>query len=158
MRKRTSRSPSPRPTGQRCSPGPGRGGPSGRCGRGERHPAQRCRSGIRDPGEESGGCSGIEARPKALATSQDVVIAQQYAENYPQIAAAAASSLSNIDNLVVINGAEGMEDMLAKAMPMGGACLGLAQQLMTSIKGDKTATVKLLQPSRTGRSTSWCDR
>jgi flotillin len=57
--------------------------------------------------------------------------------------AAAASSLSNIDNLVVLNGAEGMEDMLAKAMTMGGAGLGLAQQLMTSIKGDKPATVTL---------------
>jgi len=85
----------------------------------------------------------IEARAKALSTNQDAVIAQQYAENYPAIVAAAASSLSNIDNLVVLNGAEGMEDMLAKAMTMGGAGLGLAQQLMTSIKGDKPAVVKL---------------
>jgi len=45
--------------------------------------------------------------------------------------------LSNIDNLVVLNGAEGMEDMLAKAMTMGGAGLGLAQKLMTSIRTDK---------------------
>jgi len=81
--------------------------------------------------------AGIEARAKALATNQDAVIAQQYAENYPAIVAAAASSLGNIDNLVVLNGAEGMEDLLAKAMTMGGAGLGLAQQLMTSIRADK---------------------
>jgi hypothetical protein len=61
------------------------------------------------------------------------------AENYPAIVAAAANSLSNIDNLVVLNGAEGMEDMLAKAMTRGGAGLGLAQKLMTSIRTDKPA-------------------
>jgi hypothetical protein len=32
-----------------------------------------------------------------------------------------------------------MEDLLAKAMTMGGAGLGLAQQLMTSIRSDKPA-------------------
>ena len=84
---------------------------------------------------------GIEARAKALSTNQDAVIAQQFAENYPQIVAAAASSLSNIDNLVVLNGAEGMEDMLAKAMTMGGAGLGLAQKLMTSIRTAKPDSV-----------------
>jgi flotillin len=61
----------------------------------------------------------------------------EFAENYPAIVAAAASSLGNIDNLVVLNGAEGMEDMLANAMTMGGAGLGLAQRLMTSIRTDK---------------------
>jgi hypothetical protein len=30
-----------------------------------------------------------------------------------------------------------MEDMLAKAMTMGGAGLGLAQRLMTSIRADQ---------------------
>jgi flotillin len=84
--------------------------------------------------------AGIEARAKALSTNQDAVIAQQFAENYPQIVAAAASSLSNIDNLVVLNGAEGMEDMLAKAMTMGGAGLGLAQKLMTTIRADRSET------------------
>jgi hypothetical protein len=39
-----------------------------------------------------------------------------------------------------------MEDLLAKAMTMGGAGLGLAQQLMTSIRTDKPvpATVPAL--------------
>ena len=92
-------------------------------------------SAIREKGLAE--AAGIEARAKALSTNQDAVIAQQFAENYPAIVAAAASSLGNIDNLVVLNGAEGMEDMLAKAMTMGGAGLGLAQKLMTSIKTDK---------------------
>ena len=97
-------------------------------------------SAIREKGLAE--AAGIEARAKALATNQDAVIAQQFAENYPQIVAAAASSLGNIDNLVVLNGAEGMEDMLAKAMTMGGAGLGLAQQLMTSIRSGKPVRVE----------------
>ncbi|MDQ1537793.1 MAG: flotillin [Actinomycetota bacterium] len=97
-------------------------------------------SAIREKGLAE--AAGIEARAKALSTNQDAVIAQQYAENYPQIVAAAASSLGNIDNLVVLNGAEGMEDMLAKAMTMGGAGLGLAQKLMTSIKTERSEPVE----------------
>lgn len=84
--------------------------------------------------------AGIDARAKALAENQDAVIAQQIAERYPEIVKAGASALSNIDNLVVLNGADGMEDMLGKALTMGGAGLGLAQQLMTSIKQSSTAT------------------
>ncbi len=78
--------------------------------------------------------AGIEARAKALAENQDAVIAQQIAENYPEIVKAGAQALGNIDNLVVLNGADGMEDILGKALTMGGAGLGLAQQLMTTIK------------------------
>ena len=78
---------------------------------------------------------GIEARAAALATNPDAVIAQQIAEHYPAIVAAGAGALGNIDNLVVLNGAEGMEDLLGKALTMGGAGLGLARSLMASIKG-----------------------
>lgn len=84
--------------------------------------------------------AGIKARAEALAENQDAVIAQTIAENYPEIVKAGASALGNIDNLVVLNGAEGMEDMLGKALTMGGAGLGLAQSLMASLKGgDKSA-------------------
>lgn len=86
--------------------------------------------------------AGIKARAEALAENQDAVIAQQIAENYPAIVAAGASALGNIDNLVVLNGAEGMEDMLGKALTMGGAGLGLAQQLMATINsGPKAPTI-----------------
>ena len=36
--------------------------------------------------------------------------------------------------LVLLNGAEGMEDMLGRALTMGGAGLGIAQKLMGSIQ------------------------
>ncbi|GAA4694627.1 flotillin family protein [Nocardioides conyzicola] len=77
--------------------------------------------------------AGIKARADALAENQDAVIAQIIAERYPEIVAAGAGALGNIDNLVVLNGGDGMEDLLAKAMTMGGAGLGIAQNLIASI-------------------------
>ena len=77
--------------------------------------------------------AGIAARGAALAENPDAVISQQIAERYPEIVAAGAGALSNIDNLVVLNGADGMEDLLGKALTMGGAGLGLGRQLMDAI-------------------------
>jgi uncharacterized membrane protein YqiK len=82
--------------------------------------------------------AGIKARADALAENQDAVIAQIIAERYPEIVAAGAQAMGNIDNLVVLNGGEGMEDLLAKAMTMGGAGLGIAQSLIASITGNTT--------------------
>jgi len=81
--------------------------------------------------------AGIKARADALAENQDAVIAQIIAESYPEIVRAGASALANIDNMVVLNGAQGMEDLLAKSLTMGGAGLGLAQTLMASLKRDQ---------------------
>jgi flotillin len=82
--------------------------------------------------------AGIKARAEALAENQDAVIAQTIAESYPEIVRAGASALGNIDNMVVLNGADGMEDLLGKALTMGGAGLGLAQSLMTSLRSEST--------------------
>ena len=84
--------------------------------------------------------SGIKARAAALAENQDAVIAQTIAEQYPEIVRAGASALGNIDNLVVLNGAEGMEDLLGKALTMGGAGLGLAQRLIKTIRSEPVET------------------
>jgi flotillin len=81
---------------------------------------------------------GIKARAAALAENQDAVIAQMIAEQYPEIVRAGASALGNIDNMVVLNGADGMEDLLGKALTMGGAGLGLAQRLIQTIRSDST--------------------
>lgn len=83
--------------------------------------------------------AGIKARAQALAENQDALIAQTIAEKYPEIVQAGASALANIDNLVVLNGADGLEDILGKALTMGGAGFGLAQSLMKTIK-DGAAT------------------
>jgi uncharacterized membrane protein YqiK len=77
--------------------------------------------------------AGIEARADALAHNQDAVIAQQLAESYPEIVSAAAKSFESIGNLVVLNGADGLSDMLGKALTMGGAGFGLAKSLVESL-------------------------
>lgn len=92
--------------------------------------------------------AGIKARADALAENQDAVIAQIIAERYPEIVAAGAQALANVDNMVVLNGGDGVEDLLAKAMTMGGAGLGIAQNLMASIAANsKTADTAAAPPS-----------
>jgi uncharacterized membrane protein YqiK len=91
--------------------------------------------------------AGIKARAAALAENQDAVIAQTIAEQYPEIVRAGASALGNIDNLVVLNGADGMEDLLGKALTMGGAGLGLAQRLIQTIRSDSALTTRPAAPA-----------
>jgi uncharacterized membrane protein YqiK len=91
--------------------------------------------------------AGIKARAAALAENQDAVIAQTIAEQYPEIVRAGASALGNIDNLVVLNGADGMEDLLGKALTMGGAGLGLAQRLIQTIRSDSAPTTRPAAPA-----------
>ena len=76
----------------------------------------------------------IKARAAALAENQEAVIAQELAENWPAIVKAGADAFSGIDHMVVLNGAEGVSEMLAKALTMGGTGLGLARQLLASMK------------------------
>ncbi|WP_199551109.1 flotillin family protein [Streptomyces sp. N35] len=78
----------------------------------------------------------IKARADALATNQEAVIAQQLAENWPEIVRAGAGAFDSVDNMVVLNGADGMNDLLAKALTMGGTGLGLARQLMSAMNGN----------------------
>ncbi|HEV2633654.1 MAG TPA: hypothetical protein VGX23_00820 [Actinocrinis sp.] len=62
------------------------------------------------------------------------MIAQQLAENWPAIVRAGAEAFAGVDHMVVLNGAEGVNDMLAKALTMGGTGLGLARNLLASLK------------------------
>ena len=77
--------------------------------------------------------AGIKARAEALATNTDAVVAQQLAEAYPEIVAAAASSFEKVGNMVVLNGAQGIEDTLVKTITMGGSGFALAKQLIESL-------------------------
>jgi uncharacterized membrane protein YqiK len=81
----------------------------------------------------------IKARAAALAENQEAVVAQQLAENWPEIVQAGASAFGNVDHMVLLNGADGMSDMFAKALTMGGTGLGLARQLLSSMNQDGTA-------------------
>jgi uncharacterized membrane protein YqiK len=81
----------------------------------------------------------IKARAEALAENQEAVIAQQLAEKWPEIVEAGAGVFGNVDNMIVLNGAQGVEDMLAKALTLGGTGLGVARQLLSSMNGQKSA-------------------
>ncbi|HEV7935028.1 MAG TPA: SPFH domain-containing protein [Actinomadura sp.] len=75
----------------------------------------------------------IKARAQALAENQEAVIAQQLAENWPQIVEAGSKAFGNVEHMIVLNGAEGIEDMLAKALTLGGTGLGVARQLLSTM-------------------------
>ncbi|GAA0424024.1 flotillin family protein [Streptomyces luteireticuli] len=75
----------------------------------------------------------IKARAAALAENQDAVVAQQLAENWPEIVRAGAEAFGNVDHMVLLNGADGMSELFAKALTMGGTGLGLARQLLSAM-------------------------
>ncbi|WP_377270291.1 SPFH domain-containing protein [Peterkaempfera sp. SMS 1(5)a] len=75
----------------------------------------------------------IKARAAALAENQEAVVAQQLAENWPEIVRAGASAFGSVDQMVLLNGADGMSELFAKALTMGGTGLGLARQLLSSM-------------------------
>ncbi|WP_030270006.1 flotillin family protein [Streptomyces sp. NRRL B-24484] len=75
----------------------------------------------------------IKARAAALAENQEAVVAQQLAENWPEIVRAGAEAFGNVEHMVLLNGAEGMGEMMAKALTMGGTGLGLARQLLAAM-------------------------
>jgi uncharacterized membrane protein YqiK len=84
----------------------------------------------------------IKARAAALAENQEAVVAQQLAEQWPEIVAAGATAFGNVDHMVVLNGADGISDMFAKALSLGGTGLGLARQLMDAMKPTDTVHLK----------------
>jgi hypothetical protein len=84
-----------------------------------------------------GGTEAFLAHP---AVPGEAVVAQQLAEKWPEIVQAGASAFSNVEHMVLLNGAEGMGEMFAKALTMGGTGLGLARQLLAQMKGDGDGT------------------
>jgi uncharacterized membrane protein YqiK len=72
----------------------------------------------------------IKARAEALAENQDAVIGQQLAENWPAIVEAAAKPFGSVDQMIVLNGAQGVSEMLAQALSQGVAGLQMARSLL----------------------------
>ncbi|MEO8696424.1 MAG: SPFH domain-containing protein [Acidimicrobiales bacterium] len=72
----------------------------------------------------------IKARADALAENQDAVIGQQLAEKWPEIVAAAAKPFGEIDQLIVLNGATGLSEVLAQALSQGVSGLSLVRKLL----------------------------
>ena len=72
----------------------------------------------------------IKARADALAENQDAVIGQQLAEQWPAIVEAAAKPFGDIDQMIVLNGAQGLSDVLAQALSQGVAGLQMARGVL----------------------------
>jgi flotillin len=72
--------------------------------------------------------AGIEMRAAALATNQEAVIAQQIAQNLPEIVRAAASPFEHIGNFTVLNGAAGVTGALAEIIQQAGSLAGMARR------------------------------
>jgi flotillin len=72
----------------------------------------------------------IKARAEALADNQDAVIGQQLAQQWPAIVEAAAKPIGSVDQLIVLNGAQGLSELLAQAMSQGVTGLKLARSVL----------------------------
>jgi uncharacterized membrane protein YqiK len=81
----------------------------------------------------------IKARADALAENQDAVIGQQLAEQWPAIVEAAAKPFGAIDQMIVLNGAQGLSESLAQALAQGVAGLQLARNLLAGGNGNGTS-------------------
>jgi flotillin len=81
----------------------------------------------------------IKARADALAENQDAVIGQQLAEHWPAIVEAAAKPFGNIDQMIVLNGAQGLSETLAQALSQGVAGLQMARNLLNGSNGNDHA-------------------
>lgn len=90
----------------------------------------------------------IKARAAALAENQEAVVAQQLAENWPEIVRAGADAFGNVEHMVLLNGAEGMGEMFAKALTMGGTGLGLARQLLGTMNPGTGEEAKEAKPTK----------
>ncbi len=83
--------------------------------------------------------AGIERRAAALSQNQEAVIAQQIAENLPEIVRAAASSFEHVGSFTVLNGAQGVTSAMAEVIQQAGVLAGLARSALRPIEVDGTA-------------------
>jgi uncharacterized membrane protein YqiK len=77
-----------------------------------------------------GEAAGIAARADALAKNQDAVIGQTLAENMAGIVREAAGAFSKVDNLTVLNGAQGMNEMMSGVVGMATTLLPMVRSAL----------------------------
>jgi len=78
----------------------------------------------------------IKARADALAENQDAVIGQQLAEQWPAIVEAAAKPFGDVDQMILLNGAQGLSDVLAQALSQGVTGLSMARNMLSGANID----------------------
>jgi flotillin len=72
----------------------------------------------------------ITKRAEALERESDAVIGQQLADKLPEIVAAAATAFSGVDNLTVLNGAQGISEIMNQVIGQAGPALRMAKDAL----------------------------
>ncbi len=93
---------------------------------------------------------GIQARNEALTTNSEAVISQQIAERLPEIVAAAAKQYDNVDQLIVLDGAEGLSRGVAGTVGAAASLLPVAQRLISSLRDQPVAEAKAAAATAAG--------
>src|ERR671929_168496 len=91
--------------------------------------------------------------------NQEAVIAQQIAEQLPQVVGEAAKAFGSIGQLTVLNGAEGVGQMFSQVLGMGAAAVPMIRNLLgqNGAQGDGSAPAEPEEAKREPRSrTSSC--
>ncbi|HLG73424.1 MAG TPA: SPFH domain-containing protein [Chloroflexota bacterium] len=91
----------------------------------------------------------IKARADALADHQEAVIGQQLAEKWPEIVQAAAKPFGDVDQMVVLNGAQGLSEILAQALSQGVAGLTMARKVLSGQRDGHANGASPEKPSNT---------
>ena len=81
----------------------------------------------------------IAKRAEALEKEADAVIGQQIAEKLPDIVRAASESFKHVDNLTVLNGAQGISEIIAQVIGQAGPALEMAQSALAARNGHQPA-------------------
>jgi flotillin len=81
----------------------------------------------------------IAKRAEALEKEADAVIGQQIAEQLPEIVRAASESFKHVDNLTVLNGAQGISEIIAQVIGQAGPALEMAQSALAARKSPNGA-------------------
>ncbi|GAA1331815.1 flotillin family protein [Pseudonocardia xinjiangensis] len=72
----------------------------------------------------------LTAKSAALVENPEAVISQQLAEVWPEIVRAAAKPMSDADNLVLLNGSQGISDLLIGAITRGAVGMDALRELI----------------------------
>jgi flotillin len=81
----------------------------------------------------------IAKRAEALEKEADAVIGQQIAEQLPEIVRAASESFKHVDNLTVLNGAQGISEIISQVIGQAGPALKMAQEALGRTNGAQPA-------------------
>jgi len=90
----------------------------------------------------------IAKRAEALEKEADAVIGQQIAEQLPDIVRAASESFKHVDNLTVLNGAQGISEIIAQVIGQAGPALKMAQEALGRTNGAQSAGKAVTAPEK----------